>query len=64
MNKASVIIVLIWLVLAVIFIVGQIVGATPFFVISNDIFAFFNGMIVLSTVIDYFKSLFKRKEIK
>ena len=62
MNKVTIIGISIWIVLAIIFIVGQFVGATVFFVICNDIFAAFNGILIFSLIPQIIQELKARKK--
>ena len=62
MDKLSIYLVIFWIVLAIIFIVGQFCGASLFFVICNDIFAAYNALAILGLIPQLFKEIKKLKK--
>lgn len=64
MNKGSLFTIIFWIVLAVIMIVGQIIGVTPFFVICNDLFCFINGIVLIALIPLVIKEFKDRKNKK
>ena len=64
MNKGSLFTIFLWMVLAVIMIVGQICGVTPFFVICNDLFCFINGIVLIALIPLVISEIKNRKKAK
>lgn len=64
MDKLTIVSMIIWVVFAIIMVVGQFCGASVFFVICNDIFAGLNCLMILGLVPQLFMEIKNKRKNK